>query len=49
MTKTLMNNLKESLFLKSTDSWYNKIIVSVRIDLDNFKLKIFKIVVILVW
>ena len=35
-TKTLINNLRESFFLKSTDSWDNNIIVSVRIDIDNF-------------
>ena len=44
MNKTLMNKLRESLFLKSTDSWDNKIIVSVIINLENFELKIVKIV-----
>ena len=48
MTKTLMNKLRESLFWKSTDSWENKILVSERIYLENFELKINKIVVGLV-
>ena len=48
MTKTMMNKLRESFFLKYTDSWDNNILVSVRIDIDFFKLKIVKIVVSLV-
>ena len=44
MTKTLMNKLIEILFRKSTDSWDNNILVSVRIDLDNFELNIVKVV-----
>ena len=34
--------------LKPTDSWYNNIPVSLRFDLDNLELKIFKIVLSLV-
>ena len=47
--KTPMNKLRDSLFLKSTDSWDNNILISVSIDIDNFELKIVKIVVSLVW
>ena len=47
MTKTLMNKLRE-IFLKSTDNWDNNILVSVRIDPDNFELKIVNIVASLV-
>ena len=48
INKILMNKLRESLFWKSTDSWDNNIIVSVRIDPDNFELKTVKIVASLV-
>ena len=48
MTKKLTNQLRESLFLKSTDSWDNNILISVRIDIDNFEVKIVKIVASLV-
>ena len=48
MNKMLMNKLRESLFLKSIDSWDKNILVSVSIDLDNFGLKIVKIVASLV-
>ena len=48
MTKTMVNKLIEIFVLKSTDSWDNKILVSVRTDLDNSKLKIVNIVVSLV-
>ena len=43
-----MNKLRESLFWKSTDSWYKNILISVRIYLDNFGVKIVNIVVSLV-
>ena len=43
-----MNKLRESLFWKSTDSWENNILVYARIDIDNFELKIVKIVASLV-
>ena len=49
MSKTPMNKLRESFFLKCKDSYENKVLVSVRIGLDNFELKMVKIVVSLVW
>ena len=48
MTKTMMNKLRESLFLNTTDSRDNTILVSVSIDLENSELKIVKIVASLV-
>ena len=47
MTRTLMKKLREILFWNCIDSWDNNILVSVRVDYDNFELKIFKIVSIL--
>ena len=44
MTKILMNKLREILFLNSTDSWDNNILVSVIIYLEIFDLKIVNIV-----
>ena len=44
MTKTLMNKLRDIFCWKSTESWDNNILVSVRVDIDNFELKIVKIV-----
>ena len=44
-----MNNLRESLFWMSTDIWDNNIIISARIDTENFELKIVNIFVSLVW
>ena len=44
-----MNKLKESSFWESTYSWYNNILVSMRIYLYTFKLNIVKILVSLVW
>ena len=49
MNKMLINNLRDSLFLKYTDSWDNKIIVSVRIDPENSELEVLNIFVSLVW
>ena len=47
MIKALMNKLRESFF-KSTEIWDNNILVPVRINFDNFELKIVKIVASLV-
>ena len=43
-----MNKLREILFWNCTNSWDSNIAVSVRIDFDNFYLKIFEIVLSLV-
>ena len=34
-----MNKLRKSFFLKSTESWDNNILVSLRIDLDKFRVE----------
>ena len=44
MTKTLMNNLREFFSWNCTDSWANNISVSVRVNFENFGLKIVDIV-----
>ena len=48
MTKTLMNKLRY-IFLKVYIQFGKNILFSVRVDLENFDLKIVKIVLSLVW
>ena len=49
MNKTMLNKLRESFFKMCTSSWDNNITVFVRVESEDFDLKIVNIVVSLVW